>query len=155
MAVEKAGINDIDALVKMRLDYLREDNSCLDDQDVISIKKDLPDYYRDHLNRDLFVYVIRDGLEIVSCAFLLIVLKPMSPSFINGITGTVLNVYTCPQYRSRGYAKKIMGALLEDAEQMKLSVIELKATDAGYPLYRSIGFTDDVSGYHLMKWKAQ
>ncbi len=155
MTVERAGINDIDALVKMRLDYLREDNLRLDDQDVISIRKDLPYYYRDHLNQDLFVYVIRDGKEIVSCAFLLIVLKPMSPSFINGRTGTVLNAYTCPQYRHRGYAGKIMKVLLEDAEKMKLSVVELKATDAGYPLYRSAGFTDDISGYRLMKQKLQ
>jgi predicted acetyltransferase len=77
----------------------------------------------------------------------------MSPAFINGRTGTVLNVYTYPQYRKQGYAKMIMKALLDDAKEMKLSVIELKATEAGYPLYRSVGFTDDVSGYHLMKWK--
>lgn len=151
--VEKADINDTDALVKMRLDYLQEDNGFLDEQDVTAIKTDLPDYYKDHLNNDLFVYVIRDGQQIVSCAFLLVVLKPMSPSFINGRTGTILNVYTCPQYRRRGYAKKIMEALLNDAEKMQLSIIELKATEDGYPLYRSVGFADDNSGYHLMKWR--
>ncbi len=155
MTVEKAGIKDIDALVEMRLDYLREDHGSLDESIVTTVKNELPGYYQDHLGKDLFVYVIRDSQEIVSCAFLLVVLKPMSPSFINGKTGIVLNVYTCPQYRRRGYAKKIMKELLDDAERMKMSVIELKATDDGYPLYRSIGFADDDSGYHFMKWNHQ
>ena len=155
MTVEKAGISDIDVLTEMRLNYLHEDHGELDESDVTAIRTELPSYYRDHLNNDLFVYVIRDGQQIVSCAFLLVVLKPMSPSFINGRTGTVLNVYTYPQYRRKGYAKKIMEALLDDAKKMKLSVIELKATEDGYPLYRSVGFADDASGYHLMKWKDQ
>ena len=155
MNVEKAGIDDIDALVKMRLDFLCEDNGSLDDHDLAIILRELPGYFQAHLGKDLFVNVIRDGQTIVSCAFLLVIEKPMSPAFINGKTGTVLNVYTCPSYRRRGYAKMIMEALLSDAGEKELSVLELKSTDAGYSLYRSVGFTDDCSKYHMMKWKNQ
>jgi ribosomal protein S18 acetylase RimI-like enzyme len=155
MNVEKAGIDDIDALVKMRLDFLCEDNGSLDDHDLAIILRELPGYFQAHLGKDLFVYVIRDGQTIVSCAFLLVIEKPMSPAFINGKTGTVLNVYTCPSYRRRGYAKMIMEALLSDVGEKELSVLELKSTDAGYSLYRSVGFTDDCSKYHMMKWKNQ
>jgi len=42
--------------------------------------------------------------------------------------------------------------LLQDAVKMNLSSVELKATEAGYNLYKSVGFTDDVSKYHCMKW---
>ena len=153
MNVEKAGIDDIDALVKMRLDYLHEDNGSLTDCDIAVIRKDLPDYFREHMDKDLFVYVIREKQAIVACAFLLTIAKPMSPSFINGKTGIVLNVYTCQSYRRRGYAKKIMEILLEEAKRMELSVVELKSTEDGYSLYRSIGFTDDGSRYRMMKWK--
>ena len=48
-----------------------------------------------------------------------------------------------------------MNTLLAEAEEMELAVVELKATEAGYPLYRSVGFTDDCSRYHMMKWKNQ
>ena len=153
MSVGKAGTEDIEALVKMRLSYLIEDNGSLDSQHLTAIKRELPGYFQAHLDKDLFVYVIRDGQNIVSCAFFLIAEKPMSPAFINGRTGMVLNVYTCPSYRRKGYAKIIMEALLSDAKKMEILVIELKATEDGYPLYHSVGFEDDGSKYHIMRWK--
>ncbi|MBR4462598.1 MAG: GNAT family N-acetyltransferase [Erysipelotrichaceae bacterium] len=155
MRVEKAGTDDIDALVELRVAYLQEDNGSLDENDLFTIQKELPDYYRRHLNRDLFVYVIRDGQDIISCAFLLIIEKPMSPAFLNGKTGTVLNVYTCPEDRRKGCANAILRTLIGEAREMEISVIELKATEEGYPLYRSLGFTDDDSGYHRMLWRNQ
>ena len=155
MNVDKAGLNDTNSLVQLRLDFLTEDNGSLDERDIAAIQENLPGYFLDHLDRDLFIYVIRDGQTIVSCAFLLIVEKPMSPAFINGKTGIVLNVYTLPSARRKGYAKAIMNTLLAEAEEMELAVVELKATEAGYPLYRSVGFTDDCSRYHMMKWKNQ
>jgi predicted acetyltransferase len=155
MVVEKANIGDIPDLVQLRLAYLREDNGHLDDDETEVIQKDLPGYFQKHLDRDLFAYVIRENRNIVSCAFLLGVEKPMSPAFLNGLTGIVLNVYTRPSFRRRGYAESIMKTLLAEAKEKELSVVELKATEAGYPLYKKIGFSDDASKYHSMKWTNQ
>ncbi len=155
MDVQKAQKSDIDALADLRIRYLTEDQGRLDARDAETIEKMLPEYFRTHLNRDLFCYIVRDGNDIVSCAFLLIVEKPMSPAFINGKTGTVLNVYTRPEHRHKGYAGRIMNALISDARKMDLSTVELKATEAGYALYRSAGFADDKSKYRPMKWKNQ
>ena len=153
MNAEKAGTEDIEALVNMRLSYLTEASGGPGAQDLAAIKRELPGYFQSHLDRDLFAYVIRDGQAIVSCAFLLIVEKPMSPAFLNGRTGIVLNVYTRPAFRRRGCAGSLMEALLSAAKKMDISVIELKATKDGYPVYRAAGFTDDDSGYRFMKWK--
>ncbi len=153
MKVQNAEDGDICELVRMRIAYLREDHGSLSESDERVLRRDLPDYYRKHLNQDLFVYMVREGGTIVSCAFLLVTEKPMSPSFINGKTGTVLNVYTEPSARRKGYAGAVMKALLAEAERMELSAVEPQATEDGYPLYRSVGFTDDVSKYHRMKWK--
>ena len=155
MKTDRATASEIGMLVRARIDYLTEDHGALDERDATAIRKQLPGYFAAHLNRDLFCHVIRDGETIVSCAFLLVVEKPMSPSFLNGRTGTVLNVYTQPAYRRRGYARAVMEALLDDARAMGLCVVGLKATDDGYPLYRSVGFEDDVSKYHCLKWKPQ
>lgn len=147
---EKATVNDIDELVQMRLDYLTEDYGTLTDAQIIKIKSSLPDYYRTHINKDLLVYIARENI-IVSCCFLLISEKPANPSFINGLTGSVLNVYTKPEYRKRGIAGKLMKQLIAEANEIGLDYIELKSTDEGYHLYKSIGFQDVESKYHNMK----
>ncbi len=106
MKVEKAGIEDIDPLVELRLEYLIEDNGSIDKNDTEKIREALPDYYRNHLNKDLYAYVIWEEKTIVSCAFLLVIEKPMSPAFINGKTGTVLNVFTRESCSRKGYARR-------------------------------------------------
>jgi len=152
MKFEKATTNDINQLTDLRAAYIQEDLGNVDVIDLEAMRESLPSYYAAHLGKDLYVYITRnDDGEIVSCAFLLIVEKPASPAFITGKTGTVLNVYTKPEYRHKGYAKKLMDMMLEDAVNKKISVIELKSTDEGYRLYQSVGFEDVVSKYHVMR----
>lgn len=151
MIFEKATVQDISALIDLRIEYLQEDLGTITDKDLSLIKTSLPLYYEKHLNKDLIVYVARNEVDIVSCAFLLIVEKPMSPSFITGKTGIVLNVYTKPEYRHRGYAKELMTMMLENAVAQDVSVIELKSTEDGYLLYKSVGFEDVRAKYHNMK----
>ncbi len=150
--VECAQTADITALTELRLAYLEEDHGKLSEDEIEIIRRDLPDYFKRNLNQNLFCYLVREQGEIAACAFLLVVEKPMSPSFLTGKTGTVLNVYTKPSYRQKGYARQIVEKLLADAADKKLSVVELKSTEDGYRLYQSVGFVDDVPSYHLMKF---
>lgn len=151
MIFDKATIEDIGVLTDLRIAYLNEDLGVISNENLELMQASLPSYYEKHLNKDLMAYVARNEMDIVSCAFLLIVEKPMSPSFITGKTGTVLNVYTKPDYRKKGYAKKLITTMLEDAKAEGLSIIELKATEDGYSLYKSVGFEDVVAKYHNMK----
>lgn len=151
MIFDKATIEDIGVLTDLRIAYLNEDLGVISNENLELMQASLPSYYEKHLNKDLMAYVARDEMDIVSCAFLLIVEKPMSPSFITGKTGAVLNVYTKPDYRKKGYAKKLITTMLEDAKAEGLSIIELKATEDGYSLYKSVGFEDVVARYHNMK----
>ncbi len=151
MIFEKAVPKDINMLTELRIAYLQEDLGEMTEADLELIKSSLPCYYEKHINKDLLVYVARNKEDIISCAFLLIVEKPMSPSFITGKTGTVLNVYTKPEYRNKGYAKKLISMMLEDAAAQGVSVIELKSTEDGYSLYKAVGFEDVGAKYHNMK----
>lgn len=155
MVVENANIEDVNLLTELRLEYLKEDHGKLSESDIEIIRRDLPNYFKKNLNQNIFCYLIREKEEIAACAFLLLVEKPMSPAFITGRTGTVLNVYTKPQYRHKGYARGIMNKILSDAVEKNLSVVELKSTENGYRLYQSVGFVDEVSKYQSMKWYNQ
>ncbi|MBP3616858.1 MAG: GNAT family N-acetyltransferase [Lachnospiraceae bacterium] len=153
VCIEKASEYEIEELTKLRIAYLQEDFGNISEQDLHCMEETLPQYFKNHLNRDLFVYVARDADRIIACAFLWVVEKPMSPAFLTGRTGTVLNVYTNPEHRKKGYARQLMYALLSEAKERNLSVVELKATEDGYHLYKSVGFEDVVSKYHTMRFE--
>lgn len=152
MIYEKACTNDIEQLTGLRLKYLLDDYGEIPENTLVAIKDKLPAYFREHLNKDLFVFVCRDNDIIVSCVFLYVSEKPSNPSFVNGKTGTVMNVYTEPAYRRKGIAGELIRMMLSEAEKMQLDFVELQSTDDGYRLYRSAGFKDVVSKYHNMKY---
>ena len=152
MTFEKATVDDIKELTALRIAYLQEDGGAVDEEVLHSIEVALPHYFASHLNNDITAYVARTEEEIVSCALLLVIEKPMSPAFITGKIGNVLNVYTRQEYRHKGYANRLMHMLLKDASDLNLSFVELKATEDGYGLYRSLGFEDEISKYHSMRW---
>jgi len=147
----KADEGQIDELVKMRLAYLNYDYKGLEKEVQERIEVALPDYFHNHLNKDLFAYVAVDK-EIIATALLLIIEKPANPNFITGKTGMVLNVYTKEEHRRRGIAKQLIEMLLEDAQNLKLDFVELKATNEGYELYKKMGFKDVISANKDMKF---
>ena len=152
MIFEIANQNDINDLVKLRIAYLLEDYGEISSDKLSLISYNLPAYFHSHLNKDLFVFVCRDESILLGCCILYISEKPSNPTFINGKTGTVMNVYTKPQYRKQGIAGKLIQLLLTQAEELNLDFVELQATDAGYNLYKSMGFNDVISKYHNMKY---
>ena len=152
ITIGQATVADIDELIELRLAYLTDDFGELDGEQVLQLREVLPGYFQWHLQRDLLAFVARDDEGcMVSCAWLLLVEKPPSPRFPNGRTGVLFNVYTRPAWRRRGLARQVMGALIEESYQRQLDVIELHATDDGYPLYRSLGFADDSNTHKAMR----
>ena len=148
----RARLADTSELVRLREGYLTADLGELRPDQCASIERELPPYLERHLDRDLFAFVARDDQDgIVCCAWLLLVEKPPSPRFPRGRTGTLFNVYTEPAHRRRGLARQVMTILLDASREMGLDVIELHATDDGYPLYRSLGFEDDSSTHVAMR----
>ncbi len=152
MILEQATLADLDQLVRLRLAYLTDDFGELSPEQIVQIREELPAYFTHHLQQDLLAFVARDDEGcIVSCAWLLLVLKPPSPRFPRGRTGVLFNVYTQPQSRRQGLARRVMGELIQEAYRRQLDVLELHATEDGYPLYRSLGFADDSTTHKAMR----
>lgn len=150
--INQATNDDSQQLVRLRLAYLTDDFGHLDEDQLVQLREELPDYFQRHLGHDLLAFVARDDRGvIISCAWLLLVEKPPSPRFPNGRTGVLFNVYTDPAWRRQGLARATMGALIEEAYRRRLDVLELHATEDGYPLYRSLGFADDSTTHVAMR----
>ncbi|MDO5118726.1 MAG: GNAT family N-acetyltransferase [Coriobacteriales bacterium] len=143
--IETATVADIPELLELRLGYLTADVGKLSKEQRKELEFEVPNYLRYHLGRTLHVFVAREDETnvIASCAWLLLVEKPPSPRFPHGHTGVLFNVFTLPEHRRQGLARRVMNRLIDDARARALDVLELHATDDGYPLYRLLGFEDD------------
>jgi len=53
----------------------------------------------------------------------------------------VVNVYTEPAFRRRGLARRVLEAIIGWCREEKMKAVFLHASDAGRPLYDSLGFT--------------
>ncbi len=143
MEFRRLGKNEIVSLVKMRILYLREDFKETTDEQFENIEKNLYSYFEKHIDSDLFAFGAMENDKIISVALLLIIEKPCNPRFITGKTGEVFSVYTLPEYRRQGIAMKVMKMLMQFAEDNTLDIVNLKATQDGFPLYKKLGFIED------------
>jgi len=138
----KLNENDKELFINLRMAYLMD---CYDicETDKKQIENNLKIYFDDHINKNDFIGIIGEyDNKIISVAYLIITEKPPNKNFINGKTGTLMNVYTYPEYRKNGIAKKLIGEIIKEAKTKEINYIDLMATEAGYNLYKKLGFND-------------
>lgn len=85
-------------------------------------------------------YVAVDHEKIIATGAIQFMHFP--PSFTNetGIRGYIANMYTHPDYRGKGIAKKIMERLISESKGRNVHYLFLIASEMGKPLYKKIGF---------------
>ena len=66
---------------------------------------------------------------------------PPHPLHLEPMRGYILNVYTEPQWRGRGLAKRLTLLAMDAARERGLNLTILHATEMGKPLYAKLGFT--------------
>lgn len=139
--LRKATLEDLNLLIKLRLDYMQDEFGSIAAETKAMICNQLESYLQQHLPDENFVAVLAeiDG-TLASVAFLSLSHMPAGLNFPTGKIGTVLNVLTYPQYRRQGLATQVLGQTIEEAKQLKVSSIRLSATADGKDLYEKLGF---------------
>ena len=151
--IRKLNKNDSKLFIDLRLVFIKEHFDNMNESEIDFLKSDLSIYFNKHIENEDFIGMIGEYDEkIISVAYLTINEYPPSPNRKNGKGGTLLNVYTFPKYRKKGITKKLIENIIEEAKIIGVNLIELKASNDGYNLYKDIGFIDD-NDYKNMKMK--
>ena len=150
---DTANVNDIEELVRLRIAYMIDDFGSITDYEKECMEKQLPDYFKRRLGKELIAFVARAEGRLVAAAYLLIIEKPANPFLPNGLDSEVLSVYTEPGYRGKGICSTLMTNMIEYSKEHGLSRIDLVATSEGYPIYKKLGFEDRVQKYIDMRMK--
>lgn len=138
---KKAGIEDLDMLVKTRIEILKVINHIDDNTDMSDFEKSTLDYYKEALkNNTHTAYLVFDNDKFIGAGG--IDYYKVMPSYHNpsGNTAFIMNIYTNPDYRRKGIAYKVLDLLVKDAKERGVENIILDSTLMGRPLYEKYGF---------------
>ena len=137
-----ATTEDIAELMTIRLEMLREVNILSKDY---PFSEDFCSYSREYFlkgNHTTVLAVDGEDEKSIGCATLCYI--EMMPTFSHptGKRAHLMNVYTAPNYRGQGIARRMVEMLIEEARRRGITEISLDATTSGRPLYRKLGFRD-------------
>lgn len=145
MEIIKATKNDIETLMKIRMEMLKEVNSLSDDY---VFDKSFIENCRKNFEctgeTQTDILCIENG-EPVACASLCYLSMMPTFSHPSGKRAHLMNVYVKKDFRRKGLAKKMLELLIEEAKSRKVTEISLDATEKGRPLYESMGFSSNAS----------
>jgi len=133
-----ANINDIDALINMRVLQLREEGAI----ESFDLKPNLEEYYKTHLSDGSFIsYLAIENNEVIATSGISINHKPPYYACPSGMIGMVSSMYTNPNYRRLGIAKKLLNMVINEAKEKGCGMIHVTASVVGVHLYESNGFS--------------
>ena len=145
--IKKTDRSDIDALMDIRLEMLREVNK-LDkgssfDNTLLACSRN---YF---LNGDQTTVFAMDGDTIAGCASISYITIMPTFSHPTGKRAHLMNVYTRNGFRRKGVGRMMVQFLIDEAKECGATEISLDATEMGHPLYKSMGFSDNADGMTL------
>lgn len=138
---KRAGMEDLDELVRTRMTVLKAANGLEDTVDLREVERESEEYYRRALADGSHVaYLVYDAEQFVGAggiSFFQVMPTVHNP---NGRKAYIMNMYTSPTHRRKGIARRTLALLVEEAKSRKISHISLEATPMGRPLYLAYGF---------------
>lgn len=148
-SIHKAGISDVDQIVKIRLAFLQElDRDLLGDNYQKLLEQTKEYFVRKMQEQELHTWFVLEKEKIVASGSLLIIeMPPTIDGYGGGLEGYIFNVYTLPEYRKKGLAKKLTTEIIKEAKLKLCNRLWLMSSnDYSAGIYTSFGFQhrDDV-----------
>jgi GNAT superfamily N-acetyltransferase len=141
--------NDIDQLIRMRYDFTLEYSP-----DIVA---DYELFYLEckaYLEAAItgarwFIWIAEVDEKVVSHIYIELIDKVPRPGRITYPFGYVTNVYTLPQYRSKGIGSKISKSIAEWARVHHLEFLIVWPSDEGVAFYERNGYVKAVEAMEL------
>ncbi len=138
----KAKLADLDELVRLRIEFLKEVQAAETRQfSEEELKTSLREYLSKSMQNDEFVaWLAIYNDEIIATSGLCFFQITPGFTLIDGKIAYILNIYTLPEWRGKGVGKQIFDCILKEAINRGYKRISLHASDDGRPVYEKFGF---------------
>ena len=141
LTYKKMGVGGLDLLADVRAEVLRVANGLPEGTDMGDIRTRSYHYYERALREGTHTAIlVFDGEEVVGAggvSFYQVMPTWHDPS---GCKAYIMNLYTRPDHRRRGIARRTLDLLVGECRARGVDFIALEATSMGRPLYEKYGF---------------
>jgi GNAT superfamily N-acetyltransferase len=140
--IRRADVEDLKHLVHHRL-AMFEEMGFRDSLVLNGVEKAASEYFNEALRTGTYLGWLaeeQDHGKVVAGGGVVLAHWPGFPGEDRAERAWILNMYTEPEARRQGIAKRILGVMIKWCSQRGLSTVSLHASDAGRPLYESVGF---------------
>lgn len=149
--LRRANLGDLEALVNLRLDLVREVDDIQNDTDTAAIAEAIRKYLLDKMPQGEFLaWVAEVENQIVATSGLVLFTRPPYYGNFLGLEAYVMNVYTVPVWRGQGIATALLREIISFVKQTKAKRIWLHASKDGKPLYEKLGFVSTTKEMEIV-----
>lgn len=147
----RATEKDLERLVELRLEVIREVFRLPDDADLSNLEATNREYYVGELPTEghIACFAMAED-DIAACGGVCLYREMPSPDNPSGKCGYLMNIYVRPRFRHKGVGKDIVKWLINEARSRGVTKIFLETTDPGRQLYADLGFKE-MEGYLILK----
>jgi GNAT superfamily N-acetyltransferase len=148
--IRRAGIVDIGALTRLRLDLFRELDEISGQEDTSLLDEATRRYFAEMLLKEEFVAWIAEAEdEIIGTSALVFFRRPPYQGNLAGIEAYVLNIFTVPEWRGKGIATALVNEILAFVRTTEAKRVWLHASSFGKHIYELAGFDSTTSEMEL------
>ncbi len=139
--IRQATSEEIELLVKWRMEVLREVFSIPQNQVTDELEQENRRYYQRAIpvGEHIAGFACLDN-TIAGCGGICFYQEMPSPDNPTGQCAYLMNVYTRSQFRKQGVGETLIKWLVEQATKRGITKIYLETSTAGKPLYTKLGF---------------
>lgn len=146
----KVSLEHIDKIISLRLALLKELGELNSPQEEQLLATSTRGYLQKALlNNEFISYMAETNGIPVSISGMVIFKRPPYLENLQGIEAYILNMYTVPEYRGKGFAKKLLENCIDESKKSGVKRIWLHASEDGEHLYKRMGFTNKDSEMEL------
>jgi pyroglutamyl-peptidase len=150
VVIRRATVEDIDALIEMRLALQREIGALYADTPAEGAARANRQYLQWAMPAGEFLaWVAEAGGQLVACSGLVFYSRMPGMHGLASREAYVMNMYTHPNYRRLGIASELLNRMIQFARNRGARRIWLRATSMGKPVYEKSGFEPMESAMQL------
>ena len=143
--LRRATVDDA-ALIAQHRHRMFADNRFTTEARLADMDRAFEPWVRRHLAAGTYIGLFladdADPAHILAAAGIFLMEFPPHWTHDEPLRAYLLNFYTAPEARNRGYANRLLQAAVDEARAAGATVITLHASQYGRPIYEKFGFKD-------------